>query len=310
MDTIDTKDISAALKAVGIRPGDSVYVQSDLRTPGWIRGVKSRDAFCQAYYDAIREIIGDAGTLVVPTYTTQVARYDMDFIWEETPSLLGIFTEFVRTRPDSLRSLHPLHSLCAIGPEKEFICSDNGTSDFGWDSPPHRMLQKKVKIVSIGLESGYAVGIAHHLDAACNLPHVYNKLLKWSPIVRGVRDPRHYVAVVRYLYLGVRIELTRFVRHMRRKGGLRSARIGGSWVHTTDYEETFFEGTRVLRDDPSFMLEKPPQFEYGRIPFDGPTAGADGIGKALDGQRSLNWGGYYLAGKAYAGDDTDDLGDL
>ena len=36
--------------------------------------------------------------MVVPTFTTQIARFDMNFIWEETPSVLGTFAEYIRTK--------------------------------------------------------------------------------------------------------------------------------------------------------------------------------------------------------------------
>ena len=82
---------------------------------------------------AILDVIGPSGTLVVPTYTSQVARFDIDFVLEETP--MGIFPEFVRTRPGAVRSVHPLLSLTAYGADAERICTDDGTSAYGPDSP-------------------------------------------------------------------------------------------------------------------------------------------------------------------------------
>ncbi len=309
MKTVYKNEIKNALLNAGVRVGQVLFVYSDLGKIGKVAEVKSRDDFCLAYFQSILEILGSEGTLVVPTYTTQIARFDLEFVHEETPSLMGIFSEFVRHRPDSIRSLHPINSVCAVGKHKEFICSNNGTNNFGWDSPFHRMLLKKAKILCIGLESGYVVGIAHHLEAAYNLPYVYNKLLKWSPVVNGIRDRRMYFATVRHLELDIDYDLSAFVRHARRLGGVSSVELGDSWVHFSDYEQVFVEGAKLLSENPFLFLKHPPKFTYGKVPFDGPSASVDGIAADDDGEkvRAMNWQGYYLRPK-YAGGDEDELG--
>lgn len=308
MKTVSKNEIKKALFKVGVRVGQVIFVYSDLGKIGKVAEVRSRDEFCQAYFESILEILGPEGTLVVPTYTTQIARFDLEFVHEETPSLMGLFSEFVRHRPGSIRSLHPINSVCAVGKYKEFICSNNGTNNYGWDSPFHRMLLKQAKILCIGLESGYVVGIAHHLEAAYDLPYVYNKLLKWSPVVNGIRDQRVYFATVRHLELDIDYDLTAFVRHIRKLGGVSSAELGESWVHLADYEQVFLEGARLLSENPYLFLKFPPTFTYGKVPFDGPSASLDGIAAKDDGEkvRTLNWQGFYLRHK-YAGGDEDEL---
>jgi aminoglycoside 3-N-acetyltransferase len=307
MQQLTRSGISDAIASAGICLGDIVYLQTDLRTLGMIKGARTREAFCGSYLEAIFDVLGRHGTLVVPTYTTQVARFDMDFIWEETPTLLGTFPEFIRRHPESLRSIHPLHSVTAIGARKALICADNGPSDFGWNSPYHRMLEAGAKLLTMGLESGYVVGISHHLDAACGLPYVYNKLLKWVPIVRGEPVKRHYFACVRHLDLAVSYHLRDFVKHMRSLGGVTSVRLGGGWVHKADYRRVFEEGARRLADDPYCMLKEAPRFTYGTVPFDGPTAGRDGLADTSDAQRlsGINWRGYYFDRGSPGGDDAE-----
>mgnify|MGYP000678164952 CR=1 FL=1 len=310
MEIISKNDIKKAFQDAGVSRGQIVYLQADLRNIGQIKGVKSREDFCRVYFESIFEIIGEEGTLVVPTYTTQVARFDIDFVWEETPSLMGVFSEFVRQHPGSLRSCHPLHSLCAVGKDKEFICKNNGANDFGWDSPFHRLLLKKAKILTIGLESGYVVGIAHPLEAACCLPYTYNKLLKWGVVVDGAKDRRQYFSTVRYLNINWEgYDLTLWAKHMRRLGGINSERLGGNWIHLSDYEQVFNEGSATLKDNPYFFLKESPNFEYGKIPFDGPTAQKDNIASKedVDNVKTINWVGYYLLSDNYAGGDDHEL---
>ncbi|MBF0540395.1 MAG: AAC(3) family N-acetyltransferase [Nitrospirae bacterium] len=306
MKFINKEDIIKSLIEVGVNKGQTIYIQSDLSTIGMIEGAKSKEDFCKVYFDSIFELIGKDGTIVVPTYSTQVARFDIDFIWEETPSLMGIFSEYIRCHPDSLRSIHPLKSFCAIGKKKEAICANNSSNDYGWNSPFHRMFQHKAKLLTLGLESGYVVAIVHHLEAFYGVPYIYNKLLKWSPIVNGKIDERVFFSSVRYLTLNVdEYDLTTFVKHVRKLGGVKSSKLGMSSVHMSDFEQVFFEGIQLLNKNPYVFLKKAPDFKYGEIPFDGPTYKVDNIAedKDITNMNNMNWEGYYLLGKKSIGGD-------
>ncbi|MEF2144826.1 MAG: AAC(3) family N-acetyltransferase [Desulfovibrionaceae bacterium] len=306
MRVVDPQSIADGLRAVGLGPGDVVFVYSDLRPIGPLKGANSRDAFCRVYLEAFQTVIGASGTLVVPTYTTQVARYDADFIWEETPAITGLFSEYVRQLPESLRSLHPLNSVCALGAKQEYLCSDNGPSEFGYDSPFQRLLHLGAKIVALGLESGYAVGIAHHLEVACCLPYVYNKLLKWKTVVNGKPLDRLFFASRRHLQLEVRYDLSRLAAACRARGLLQSARLGGHWVHGAPYDKVFAVGTELLRDDPFALLRKPPVFTYGEIPFDGPTGGREANRDTpVESPGTQAVLGHYLTVRSKVGDDLD-----
>ena len=118
---------------------------------------------------------------------------------------------------------------------------------------------------------------------------------------------RHYFACVRHLDLAVSHHLLDFVKHMRRLGAVSSVRLGGSWVHKADYRQVFEEGARRLADNPYCMLKDPPRFTYGSVPFDGPTAGRDGIAGATEiGQlKRINWMGDHFDRDSPGGDDAE-----
>lgn len=277
MRRISPDEISKALLEVGTAPGQVLYLQTDLSIPGPIAGVDGKENFCKAYLDALLDAVGAGGTLVVPAFSTQVARNDEDFIWEETPTMLGLFPEYFRRHRDSLRSLHPLHSLCAMGPLKERICTDNGPSDFGWQSPFHRLLEEDARILTIGLQPSFAVAIANLIEALYCVPYNYNKLLKWRPIINGKASERQFVSNARHLHLNTCHDLRRFAAYAEEQRLLTSAPLGSSVVRMSRVAEVFEAGVEFLSLNPYGMLLGEPSFEYGILPYDGPTKGRDGI---------------------------------
>jgi hypothetical protein len=53
MKTISRTAISLALEEVGVSPGQIIYLQTDLRAPGRLEGVKTKQEFCNAYLTAM-----------------------------------------------------------------------------------------------------------------------------------------------------------------------------------------------------------------------------------------------------------------
>jgi len=87
-----------------------VLVHSSLSSLGCVEGG------ADAVIDALLDVLGPGGTLVVPTLTGTESlsaenppRYDPD----ATPCWTGRVPETLRRRPGAMRSLHPTHSVAA-----------------------------------------------------------------------------------------------------------------------------------------------------------------------------------------------------
>ena len=64
------------------------------------------------------EALGEDGTLAIPAATPQCAELEPLTVFdaETTPTKMGAIAEAFRTWPGTLRSTHPLESVCARGP--------------------------------------------------------------------------------------------------------------------------------------------------------------------------------------------------
>lgn len=69
-----------------------------------------------------------------------------------TPSNVGAIPEYFRTRPGTRRSVHPTHSVCAIGPATEELLRDHhlDSTPCGSCSPFRTMIDRGAKILMLG----------------------------------------------------------------------------------------------------------------------------------------------------------------
>ena len=103
-------EIVDGLRRLGLEAGDVLLVHSAMRTIGHI------DGGAETVVDAMLEVLGARGTLVVPTFTFKHEGEEDPIIDPENdPSEMGVITETVRLRPDALRSTAYRHSFAAVG---------------------------------------------------------------------------------------------------------------------------------------------------------------------------------------------------
>lgn len=64
---------------------------------------------------------------------------------------------------------------------------------------------------------------------------------------------------------------------MHAGGHIKGARLGGSFVALSDYSHAFDIAANEFKSNPYFFLDRTPNFVFGEVPYDGPTAGLDGV---------------------------------
>jgi aminoglycoside 3-N-acetyltransferase len=175
----DRASLTDDLLRLGLRPGTDVLVHCSMRRIGALTaGPKS-------LLTALREVIGEAATLVVPTQTadnsttspayheaTQGMTTDERAAFEErieafdpltTPSRgMGTLAEHVRQQPEAVRSGHPQASFAAIGPAAASMMEVHDLdSHLGERSPLSALYQADATVLLLGV--GYEACTALHL---------------------------------------------------------------------------------------------------------------------------------------------------
>lgn len=139
---VTRKVIADGLRELGLRAGDTVVVHSSLKSFGEVEGG------ADAVVDALLEVLGKQGTLVVPAFNFEPGIWER----ENTKSIVGAITEAVRARPYAIRSNHPTHSVAVIGPLADVITEGHEKVDpFARGSALYKALQARAKILQLGV---------------------------------------------------------------------------------------------------------------------------------------------------------------
>jgi aminoglycoside 3-N-acetyltransferase len=153
------------LSDFGLESGSTVMVHSSLRKIGWTVGGPV------SVIRALLEVLGSEGTLVMPAESPGVSdpsswnddRVESD--WHETirkhlpvfdpsttPTTMGAIPEAFRTYPGTLRSNHPMVSVCANGPLADEITKEH-PMDFceGAGTPFEKLYKLDARTLLLGV---------------------------------------------------------------------------------------------------------------------------------------------------------------
>ncbi|MCK5879994.1 MAG: AAC(3) family N-acetyltransferase [Holophagae bacterium] len=138
------------LRRLGLGEGDHVILHSALSSIGHVLGG------ADTVVDAFLEVVGETGTLVVPTFGS-----------------LGIITDTVKNRPDAVESIHPLASVAAIGAKAEEFCTDHwkAPTAHGAGTPYHRLSKQGGTICLLGVDHDRNTTL-HTVEALLKLPYL------------------------------------------------------------------------------------------------------------------------------------------
>jgi aminoglycoside 3-N-acetyltransferase len=159
MEMVTREDITAGLRELGLRTGDIVVAHSSLSSFGKVEGGE------ETVVDAIFDVIGPEGTLVAPTFNYKPGIFDPN----ATESMCGRVTEAVRLRPNAVRSLHPTHSVAAVGALAHAVTEGHEkTHSFGRGSALFKVLQANGKVLLLGVDhtSNSMIHVAEEIAGA------------------------------------------------------------------------------------------------------------------------------------------------
>ena len=153
------------LKKLGLKEGDNVLLHSSLKSIGYVKGG------ARTVIQAVVDVISPSGTLIVPTYSLKGTMYatckTKNYIFDphSSPTGLGNIPATFLNFHNKYRSIHPTHSVSAIGKNAKFITEAHhqASSTFGADSPWDRLMKLNGKVMALGVTI-WPIPLVHVLE--------------------------------------------------------------------------------------------------------------------------------------------------
>lgn len=160
-----------AMRKVKADDCDVLLIHTDL-TFGLPNREWKRKELVEILYDAITEL--GVNTLVFPTFTFSYGNRE-DFDVRNSKCKMGMLNEYARQRPDAIRSLDPLMSVCVIGEHKE-LALVSGNKSLGEGSFFDRFHQiENARILFFGSQLGQCHTHMHYVEEHLRVPYRYDK---------------------------------------------------------------------------------------------------------------------------------------
>lgn len=243
--------IVADLRALGVANGELLLVHPALPPLGYVFGGP------RTVVVALSDVVGAEGTVVLPSHTWQwMDEGCREFDVRTTPACVGAIAEEFRKWPGVARSLHPTHSVAAMGPLARQLVEGHDRCRYpcGPGSPYSRALELGCRILLLG--TGLESNTSHHtVEALADVPY----LLKDDPeqfVLIDESGTRREAILFRHRP-GVSRSLEPIERLLSGQSFVRRGRVGSAPSLLIDGPAFRDLLLKALRADPTLLLADP-----------------------------------------------------
>ena len=193
METLNKRDIILGFESFGNLEHSKILVHSSLSSFGYV------DGGAIAVIEALLEIVGKNGTVLVPTFTGNESLSKNNppvFNPAESKCWTGTIPETFRKRQGAIRSIHPTHSVCAIGSQAQELTKDHFNSITPCDemSPYGKLASMSDSFVLlIGVDHQVST-MFHHVEEIAGVDYHIQENFVRAKIVFGSKEVyKHYL---------------------------------------------------------------------------------------------------------------------
>jgi aminoglycoside 3-N-acetyltransferase len=234
------------IRAIGLAKNDCVVIHSSFKS----LGIADPELFIQA----VLEVIGEQGTLLMPGLSyMQVPPHVHNST--TTPTCVGFLSEYFRKRPGTLRSIHPTHSVCAVGCQAHELLDahiDDHTP-CGPNSPFNKLFYQHGKILMVGC------GLKPNTSMHAIEEYAQPEYLFGSPKVYTITDAEGNTFDKTYIphnFIGYEQRYDR-VQEILGEAGLKTGGIGKATAHLIQCEILLAKALEKLRQNPLYFVDHP-----------------------------------------------------
>lgn len=246
-------DLVAGFGRAGLADGDTLMVHSSFKSLG------SVDGGAEVVIDALREVVGNDGTVLFPTFNFQSWTETHYFDRRETPSKMGIITELARLRSDAIRTPHPIYSFAVLGARQKEFAGCNDPEAYGEQSAFGLFHRLNGLILSIGLHFNSTFSMHHYVEfhTGCD----YRRQKNFSGIyvdLDGIPELRSYSMFVR-ASPQIKTDIVPGMTELVDKGVIKEGQVGDAILHFSRAVSFYDNMSAIVRDNPEKLHRAPDQ---------------------------------------------------
>jgi aminoglycoside 3-N-acetyltransferase len=252
-ETYSENDLRTCLRKLGVKKGDCLFVHSALKSLGKF-SPDTEENTLEALFRVLSDEVGEDGTIVVPSFNFAFcngATFDID----NTPGDgMGAFSEFVRTRPDAIRTKHPFHSVASIGRNAKAIADCESFSEFSDGSFFDKLLKLDSKILFFGID--FVETFVHIAEERAEVPYRFWKTFTGKCISNEAEETLTFNFYARHFDADPvpTVDVDKINKYLREKDIILSKPLGSGRVSICNSVEMVGELTRKFSEDPLFPL--------------------------------------------------------
>ena len=145
------------------------------------------------FFKILSECLGRNKTLIFPSFNLKKRK---TWYLNSTKSEAGILSEYIRKNENTVRSLHPIHSVCIYGPKKKQIPLNKSISSFGKNSCWDWLCNSEnVRNVSIGIGFVGGATFCHYAEEKAKVNYRYYKKINTL-----VYDAKNHLIKKKFLF--------------------------------------------------------------------------------------------------------------
>jgi aminoglycoside 3-N-acetyltransferase len=244
--TADRHELKEYLRQIGVVEGALVMAHTSVSGLTLTEGPDQPPArlakAAQHLLQDLLELVGETGTLVMPTIAPYQAECDYanalnrDYVYcydpAKTPCATGLANELFRRWPGVQRSLHPYNTVAVRGPLADELLRDNLNQSkplpHGVHSAHYRFCQRNGLVVSIGVPLGPNLTLVHVANEIRDQDWPIEDFFEERRylIRRGDQQQAYVLRQQRAEYPMFCLCLRKATRDLVRAGILRESRVG------------------------------------------------------------------------------------
>ncbi len=246
-------------KRLGIDKGDVLLVHNSLMNFGFPSDARLQEVPAKIY-EYLMNTIGPEGTLAVPVFNFDFCN-GIPFNLKETPSKnMGVFSEYVRLRPEAKRSRHAMQSLAVVGKYADYIVENDTASSFSPEGPFDRLLKLDGKILLLGADIN-SVSMIHWVEEKLQVPYRYWKTFKGLYSDENGQKQKAYQMYVRSLDLNPRLKMDFIEKELKKRNMLKEEKVGAGFIKAFKIKDFVNIAETFIRRNPYFFVSNHPDFE-------------------------------------------------